>query len=112
MSVRLGNVDQLSALFADSFRMAVRRATTSPPHTNAMMTIMVIQVAVVMRVVPFDWAVGLWADAPEEGPTRAPGGERPFRGRTQGAGRGAGGQGGVPCRGGRDDPALMRRATL
>lgn len=53
MSVRLGNVDQLSALFADSFRMAVRRARASPPHTNAMMTIMVIQVAVVIRAVPF-----------------------------------------------------------
>ena len=52
-------------------RIAVRRATARPPHTNAMMTIMVIQVAVViLGPAPFNCAVGVWTEAAKEGPSR------------------------------------------
>ena len=45
-----------------------------------MMTIMVIQVAVViLGPAPFDYAVGFWTEAAEEGPGRE--GKRLFRGR-------------------------------
>ena len=43
----------------------------NPPHTNAMITIMVIQVAVVIfGPAPFDCSVGFWTEAAEEGPGR------------------------------------------
>ena len=48
----------------------MRRAIARPPHTNVMITIMVIQVAVVIKAVPFDCAVACWAVAAEEGPRR------------------------------------------
>ena len=58
-----------SVLFTDSFRIAVRRAIARPPHTNAMITIMVIQVAVVIPgTVPFGLRGECVGGTAEEGP--------------------------------------------
>ena len=55
-----------------------------PPQTNAMITIMVIQVAVVMGPFPFDFAVAFWVEPRRCGRTGRDGrlpAARPFRGR-------------------------------
>ena len=64
----------------------------NPPHTNAMITIMVIQVAVVIfGPAPFDYSVGFWTEAAEEGPGRECQAGSAFSGAGLRCGKGGGG---------------------